>query len=430
MRLFQQPFIMAGLLVATLSTFLPQQAEAVPSFARQTGMACVSCHAQNFPALNSFGRSFKAQGYTMRGAAPLVEGDDLSMPADLKASVITKLRYNVAENVDGGRGEIQWPDEAALLIGGRAAENIGFLLEAGMTPQEAEVTWDADTNGDGTVDAAEQQAFIEAGHAAGESSGNFLGYKVHTNVTDNLGVVIFGTDALGVGYGMELMNTGMQRSQRPIENRKGFSAYQRLGTGSGSATGLAFVYHTGNLMVNYSHWAPTWRNVNANILGGLAHYLRVNYFVNTSGWDIGLGVSHIDGTVKSGADAPSVVGGDYAETNVAGNGIDFQALGELGGLPAEFYLSYGTAPTDPDGQQYNSGTDDKSAYGLMAKVGVANRTSLYAAYGADDDGTTTTSDTTIGLQYMLAQNAKLELFNVQSDVAGGDFTMLQLFSGF
>jgi hypothetical protein len=360
----------------------------------------------------------------MRGAAPLVEGDDLSLPADLKASVITKLRYQVTENVDGGRGEIQWPDEAALLVGGRAAENIGFLLEAGLAAQEAEVSWDADANGDGTITAAERDAFIDGGHAAGETTGNFLSYKVHTNVTNNFGVVLFGTDGLGVGYGMELMNTGAQRSQRPIENRKGYSAYQRLGTASGGATGLAFVYHTNNLMVNYSHWAPTWGNVNANLLGGLAHYLRVNYFINAGGWDMGLGASYMDGTVETGASDPAT------EVNVAANGIDFQALGELGEMPVELNLSYGTAPSDTAGQFYNSGADDITAYGALVKLGVANRTSLYLAHGSDDNGTATTSDTTVGLQYMLAQNAKLELYTVSSDVDGADYTMLQLFSGF
>lgn len=429
MRLFSKPIALLGLL-ASASTLMPQQADAVPAFARQTGMACVSCHAQNFPALNAFGRTFRAQGYTMRGAAPLIEGDELSLPADLKASLITKLRYHVSEEVDGGRGEIQWPDEAALLMGGRAAENIGFLLEAGIGPQEAEVGLEADgADGsvpDGTLSQSELDAFLIGGHAGGESIGNFLSFKVHTNVTDNFGLVLFGTDGLGVGYGMELMNTGAQRSQRPIENRSGFSAYQRLGTASGTATGLAFVYHTNNLMVNYSHWAPSWGNVNANLLGGLANYLRLNYFINAGGWDLGLGASYMGGTVEVGATDPAT------ELTVDGTGVDFQALGELGTVPVEIYLSYGTAPHDNSNPNsiFNSGDKDKTAYAVLGKLGVADRTSLYVGHGSDDDGYTTTTDTTVGVQYMLAQNAKLELYNVSTDVIGGDYTMLMLFAGF
>src|ERR1700751_5686065 len=37
---------------------------AVPSFARQTGLACEACHTV-FPELNHFGRMFKANGYTL-----------------------------------------------------------------------------------------------------------------------------------------------------------------------------------------------------------------------------------------------------------------------------------------------------------------------------------------------------------------------------
>ena len=39
-------------------------AAAVPSFARQTGQPCAACHT-SYPELTDFGRSFKAQGYTL-----------------------------------------------------------------------------------------------------------------------------------------------------------------------------------------------------------------------------------------------------------------------------------------------------------------------------------------------------------------------------
>src|SRR6202046_5257951 len=42
----------------------PPMAHAVPSFARQTGMACEGCHT-GFPELTHFGRMFKANGYTL-----------------------------------------------------------------------------------------------------------------------------------------------------------------------------------------------------------------------------------------------------------------------------------------------------------------------------------------------------------------------------
>src|SRR5262249_16158908 len=41
-----------------------QEALAVPSFARQTGMACEACHTV-YPELTHFGRVFKASGYVL-----------------------------------------------------------------------------------------------------------------------------------------------------------------------------------------------------------------------------------------------------------------------------------------------------------------------------------------------------------------------------
>ena len=44
---------------------LSLEAHALPSFARQTGLACSSCHVQSFgPNLTSVGRNFKLNDYT------------------------------------------------------------------------------------------------------------------------------------------------------------------------------------------------------------------------------------------------------------------------------------------------------------------------------------------------------------------------------
>ena len=49
-------------------------ATTVPSFARQTGLACSACHYQ-FPQLTPFGRLFKINGYTLSGLKPIKESD-------------------------------------------------------------------------------------------------------------------------------------------------------------------------------------------------------------------------------------------------------------------------------------------------------------------------------------------------------------------
>src|SRR6516164_3926089 len=51
---------------AALLTFSVGPAEALPSYARQTGQPCATCHTA-FPELTPYGRRFKIGGYTAGG---------------------------------------------------------------------------------------------------------------------------------------------------------------------------------------------------------------------------------------------------------------------------------------------------------------------------------------------------------------------------
>ncbi|MBT3206583.1 MAG: hypothetical protein HN349_19880, partial [Gammaproteobacteria bacterium] len=86
-------YISSGILITLFVFSFVGKAQAVPAFARQMGTACSACHFQNYPALNSFGRMFRSKGFTMGGMQKMVEGDGLSLPSNLNASVITKIRY-------------------------------------------------------------------------------------------------------------------------------------------------------------------------------------------------------------------------------------------------------------------------------------------------------------------------------------------------
>lgn len=447
-RLTSNSFLLISVIALSLSTLLASNlANAVPAFARQTDMPCVSCHYQSFPALNTFGRIFKAGGYTMPGSQKKIEGDnDLSMPGILNASVITKIRYQLDEQVDENRGEVQWPDEAALLVGGRASEKIGFLMELGLGPVGASggavdpngnAISDYDNvslggNGDGVLDPGERNAFYAAwnGDTEGDTHGTFLSTKFHFKIGDEFAIIPFSTDGLGVGYGFELLNTGGQRSQRPIENRKGFSAGQALGTASGEATGYALVYQTPEWFVNYSHWTPTWGNAQVNIFGGLAHYLRAAYMPNIAGWDSAIGVSMMTGSVESGTTNPGTF------TYVDGWTVDAQTQGDIGGMTLGVYASYGVAPKSSATEEniYNKSTvDDETAYGLVAKLGVIpGETQVYLGYASLDENADVVTTSTLGVQQMLSQNVKIELYRANSDSVSpaDDYTMLMMFAGF
>src|SRR5450432_1106697 len=69
-------------------------AEAVPSFARQTGQPCAACHTA-FPELTPFGRRFKLSGYTLQG------GDSMLPPV---AAMVQSTLTEYARKLDAPSG--------------------------------------------------------------------------------------------------------------------------------------------------------------------------------------------------------------------------------------------------------------------------------------------------------------------------------------
>lgn len=61
---FLRRSLRSGVIGAILALAAVSNAQAVPSFARQTGQACVACHI-SWPELTPYGRYFKLSGYTL-----------------------------------------------------------------------------------------------------------------------------------------------------------------------------------------------------------------------------------------------------------------------------------------------------------------------------------------------------------------------------
>jgi len=111
----------------------PTTSEAIPAFARQTGAACLSCHFQTFPAINSFGRSFKLGAFTDVGEQALVEDDNLSLPSVLNASFVLRAQIQQTKTSSAG-GSVTTtayniPADAVLLMAGRVGTNTGAFVE-------------------------------------------------------------------------------------------------------------------------------------------------------------------------------------------------------------------------------------------------------------------------------------------------------------
>ncbi len=76
-------------------------ADAVPSFARQTGQECIACHV-SFPELTPYGRYFKLTGYTIGKPAFTSEGYDHLPLAVMAQASVTNVRGNTMVAPDSG----------------------------------------------------------------------------------------------------------------------------------------------------------------------------------------------------------------------------------------------------------------------------------------------------------------------------------------
>ena len=374
--------------LATTAVFVTPS-QAVPAFARQTGKACASCHFQHYPALNDYGRDFKASGYVDMGKQGTVKGtkdNELSLPEMLNASVFLKVRHQQSNGSDlpdaptTASGQWQAPDEFALLLGGRVAPNIGFLIEAQL------------------IDGA---------------APTLAGFKmpmIYNVAGKKAGIIPFTTDALGVAYGFELLNTGAVRNVRVAEHRNETSAQQYIGTATG-AVGAAFVVSDASWFANFSRWAP-------HHIEGLAgvslssNYFRAAYMPAIGDWDLGFG-----GQMWSG-------GSNGANTNAWA--LDAQMQGLFMSRPVGLYLTYANAEAPKAGETnlFNTAPNAKTAATIMVEYGIIpNKATLQLAYRSANNGKNVDSGdnaVTLGGTYQLAQNVQLQLQHSNRAKAGNN----------
>ncbi len=351
-----------------VAAFAPE-ASALPVFARQTGMACSACHFQHFPLLNGFGRAFKAAGFTMMGAQGKVEeGTSLSIPAELNMAVLTSAGYEKSNATPAAAplhnsGNGQWfvpgsNGEASLFFGGRVSENAGFLAELGLP------------NGAAALGSAKLPILFDVADGT------------------RAGLVFFTTDAQGVSYGMETLNTGANaihmQSNTPGFNgahANALSAQQYIGT-AGTATGAAIVATNDNGFINISKYdrvgiattglaqGAAGTPVNGAALGST--YARLAGTFDLAGWDTGVGIQSWSGQSVNG---DAAVGAVATEMETKATAIDGQMQGALANMPVGFYASYATAPvgtaTAASINAYNfGGVKTKSSFNVNGEVGI------------------------------------------------------------
>ncbi len=138
----------AGMLGAA-AAFLgaPQSAQAVPSFARQTGLACEACHTV-FPELTPFGRRFKLNGYVLTTKQQVSDIDqqkhstlslsDLPPLSVMLQASSTWWNKPIADtnsvNDRSQNGATQFPQQLSLFYAGKIADHLGAFFQ--MTYQQ------------------------------------------------------------------------------------------------------------------------------------------------------------------------------------------------------------------------------------------------------------------------------------------------------
>jgi hypothetical protein len=111
----------AGLLLASA-----QSAQALPSFARQTGQQCVACH-NGFPELTPYGRQFKLNGYTFSNS---------SAPPIPLAAMIADSYTHTQKALDApvlpgsSRNDNAGLDVGLLFYAGKISDHIGAYATA------------------------------------------------------------------------------------------------------------------------------------------------------------------------------------------------------------------------------------------------------------------------------------------------------------
>ena len=403
---------LAGVLAITA---IAPEAFAIPSFSRQASMTCKACHLQHSPILNGFGQAFKAGGYPMMGTQGKVEGERLSIPDTLNASMLLKSRFQKSNgaNTDAITGDStnsgQWqvPDEFSLYFGGRIAETTGFFFEGNASSANQ------------LVAAFQLPAAVYIADA-------------------KFSVIPYMTDVQGASYGYELSSTGAARNISWAEHHNEISAQQYIGTNT-AATGAAIVAQNDNGYINLSRWAPAFM-----ARKGAAQTLRSTYLriattptVSTStrgDWALHVGAQFWRGSnyaVDSlNAGTPGLVPVDTRAT-----AFDFQAVGQVNGKDLAIYATWAKSPAGTAAQPniLNSGhisgsveptmyrLNDRKAWTIGAEYSlIQSLLHIGAAYrGANTGGLTGTgaivgdnpSDNAVTLTavYNVAQNIEFYL---------------------
>ena len=136
------------IVVACLLIFFKPEARAVPSYSRQTGLPCASCHYAP-PELTPFGRKFKLDGYVFT-TKPEVTDDKKGHNAALQLleafplSVIFDTSFTATHSPQPGtqNGNFLFPQDASIFLAGKWTSHVGSFVQVTYDSQGDHFSWD------------------------------------------------------------------------------------------------------------------------------------------------------------------------------------------------------------------------------------------------------------------------------------------------
>ena len=138
------------LLLLSFSAMNPQRVEAVPSYARQTGLACSGCHYTP-PELNPAGRRFKLLGYVDRAdETKTVKADGgkkraaLDLLASLPLSVMLDTSFTSTKSPipTTQNGSFELPQDISLFLSGAWTTHMGSFVQVTYDTQDDHFSMD------------------------------------------------------------------------------------------------------------------------------------------------------------------------------------------------------------------------------------------------------------------------------------------------
>jgi hypothetical protein len=283
--------VFAAAALAMIVGALP--AQAVPSFARQTGFPCEQCHT-SFPELTAFGRHFKAEGYTMTTTSTVTApGGELALNATPPLSYMLQVGYTRTSKappdaaVDPATGDPLYPDakaqngtillpqELSLFYAGRISPKIGAFTQITYSVVDDHFSMD---NTD--IRAADSVTMGDNTLVYGLTINNNPTVQDLWNSTPAWGFPFAASDIAPGPSAAVLLDGGFAQQ---VAGLGGYLTYYGAG-------GMLYAEYTLYQSMQLGSPVPLDSQAGAPVIKGMAPYLRLayEYDFGSSSWEVGL----------------------------------------------------------------------------------------------------------------------------------------------